>query len=88
MAWHEIDGLIGFVRYNIRPPGDAGWALGTWVHPKWRCKGMALQLWDAVLTSNRWDTFHVGTVSRAGRRFAKALASRHPEIDWDLETLS
>jgi Acetyltransferase (GNAT) family len=84
-AWSGAS-LVGFVRYDDRP-GRAGWALGTWVHPRWRRSGLALRLWHEVLVERHWNSFHIGTVSRAGRRLAQVLASRYGDISWELEAI-
>lgn len=67
--------VVGMLRYRRR---GSKWlrsvrALGTWVAPKFRGKGIALALWREMLRVEQPRTARVVTISKGGHGLIEAL---------------
>ena len=83
LAWEHgrIEGwfIVGFFRYFLDKGNYLG-ASGTWVHPVFRRKGLALRLWDEALRKHLPYKVGVRTISKGGRRLVATLKKKYPAI--------
>jgi hypothetical protein len=70
---------IGFLCQS-RP--QVVYAMGTWTHPRYRRKRIAIRVWQHMIHCLQPSHIEVGTVSKAGSRLVGSLRAQYPDIQW------
>lgn len=74
--------LVGFFRFFFED-GDVCFvmnAAGTWVHPSYRRRGLALRMWNRAQKIHRCREVRVVTVSEGGQALIAAFKKDHPKL--------
>lgn len=78
LAWHGHR-IVGWFRFRLHP-GPTLVGCGTWVHPRWRHRGMAVAMWGHAVRKLRPRAVQVTAVSRNGERLIAALRRQFPDL--------
>lgn len=57
-------------------------SLGTWVHHRWRRRGIARRLWARTLKHTRPTSIDMDSVTYKGRALIRSLRRVHPDVRW------
>lgn len=75
--------LVAFLRFN-RTRRELH-AVGTWVAPEWRGRGIARRLWREMLGKHRAKSVIVTVATAGGKALIAALKKSHPHVKWEVE---
>jgi ribosomal protein S18 acetylase RimI-like enzyme len=68
--------LVGFFRYDRRVGSSTLQAVGTWVDPEYRRKGLAERMWRHAIRGIGIKRISVYTATNAGAALVQALAKK------------
>ena len=63
--------IVGILRFNV--DGFEFGATGTWVHKRYRKKGLGTKLWEYALGRGRYQTIYVVPGTSTGKKFIMFL---------------
>ncbi len=75
----DKDRLVGFLRFGKMWNGGLR-ALGTWVAPAYRGRGIADRLWGTAIRRLKIKRVRVYTASVGGRELVKSLRKKHRSV--------